>query len=558
MAPSDPEAPPSQASSRLVWGVWALLAAIVLGVAAHDATQLGLYYDEAFMAQQARDFVDVSRPSTHPGSVRTIEVFGRPFPTFNAAYLGSLKSQLTIPSFALFGASPRVLRLTTCAIALIALLFAMRWVAALYGAAPAIVMGLLAASDPTVFFFSQFEWGPFTTNLLCRAFGAWAVLAAWRSTGLPKLAWAGAAGLALGLGIYSRADFAIVPACAGLSILAFRRDLVAEGLREHRTALALGAGLLLLASSPMWTHAGALFSTGEAIADRGDLADRYRLLTQTLDGTRFHRLMEAGGVFERAADASAEPSALLGCAFGSFALLLLETLRRRGDAASRRDVALRAWLLSTTLLVTLAMLALPGAVRAHHQLNVFPLWHVVIGVAVCDLFVRPWRDPKRAMLARTLVTVAIGFVVVGGIASIARTRAFIEDTGGRGRWSHALLDFAEDIEQSGSEAVSLDWGFHEPLLFSTRTARLREAIWEIPLALRTGRAWAHRGDASTRYLVHPPAYDLFGVSPLLLDFARASDLEVEDFRDAGGEIAFHVVRVPRAHVLVFDGRFRLE
>lgn len=544
--------------SWLVPAVWAVVASFMLGMAAIDAEKLGLYYDEAFMAQQARDFVDVGRPSVHPGSVRAVEVFGRPFPTHNAAYLGSLKSQLTIPSFALFGASPRVLRVTTCALALLALLLAMRWLAALYGPAVAIVTALLASSDPAFFFWSQYEWGPFTTNFLCRAFGAWALLAAWRAEGRRQIAWAGAAGLAFGLGIYSRADFTIVLAGGGLALLAFRRDLVVEALRERRAALVTGGALLLLASAPMWTNVAALFSTGEAIAERGGVANRAALLVSTLDGTRFHQLMEVGGLFDRAHEVEVEATALLGCVLGSFALVAVETIRRRRDADARSEVALRAWLLATAVLVTAAMIALPGAVRAHHQLNVFPLWHAIVGVAVADLFARPWRDPRRAVLARTLVSVALGFVLAGGAASIARTRALIDETGGRGRFTRELAPFAQRLEAEGGGAVSLDWGFHEPLLFLTRTAPLREGIWEIPAALRAGRAWENRGDARTSYLVHPAEYDLFGVSPRLLDFAEEAALEVETVRDGQGSVVFHIVRIDRPHRLVFDGRFRVE
>lgn len=542
----------------LVGGVFTLVAAVVLGFAMADADRLGLYYDESFMAQQARDFVEVERPSTHPGSVRTIEVFGRPFPTHNAAYLGSLKSQLLIPSFAIFGASPRVLRVTTCALALLALAFAMAWIAALYGPGAAVIMGVLAASDPSFFFLSQYEWGPFTTNLLCRAFGAWALLVAWRGSGARSVAWAGAAGLAFGLGIYSRADFAVVLAAAGLALLVCRRDLVAGALRERRPAVAVGAGMLLLASAPMWTNVAALFSTGEAIADRGDIADRAALFVSTLDGTRFHALMQVGGVFERAPDVSTVPTPLLGCVLGSLVLVVVESLRRRRDPAARGEVALRVWLVLTALLVSAAMVLLPGAVRAHHQLNVFPLWHAIVGVAVMDLFTRPWRDARRAMLARAVVSVAIGFVVAGGVGSIATTRALIDETGGRGRWSRALFPLAQRLDAEGGEAVSLDWGFHEPLQFMTRRARLREGIWEIPRALRAGRTWSHKGDADTVYLVHGPDYDLFGLGKPLLEYAHRSKLEIETIRDGGGDVAFHVVRIPRRHTLVFDGGFRVE
>ena len=46
--------------------------------------------------------------------------------------------------------------------------------------------------------------------------------------------------------------------------------------------------------------------------------------------------------------------------------------------------------------------------------------------------------------------------------------------------------------------------------------------------------------------------------PRMLELARTNDLDVETHRDGAGAPAFHAVRVPRPHVLIFDGRFRLE
>lgn len=576
--------PPGR-TGRSVWLTWSLLAGAVLAVAWLDAPRLGLYYDEAFLAQQARDFVEPGRPSTHPGSVRSLVIAGRPFPTHNAAYLGALKSQLAMPAFAIFGASPRVLRVTTCATGLLALLFAMLWLEGLFGPAVASLTGVLVASDPAFFFFSQYEWGPFTTNLLCRSVAAWAAWQAWQRRGAAATTAAAGAGLACGLGIYSRADFALVLAAAGISLLAFRRDLVALALRTHRAGIAAGACLLVLASAPMWTSLPALLTTGQAIADRGDLSERAALLRSTLDGTRFFDLMRAGGVFERAfdpspevaasasttasgagVDAGVEPTALLGCIGGATALLCVETLRRRRRDGPSADLALRGWLVSTALLVSVFTLALPGAVRAHHQLNVLPLWHAVVAVAVVDLFSRAWRMPRHALLARTALATAVGFVVAGQVAATLQTRRLIAETGGKGRWSRSLSELAVVLEREGGEAVSLDWGFHEPLQFLTRTARLREAIWEVPATLRAGRPWMHRGDARTLYLVHDEAYDLFGLGPRLLAFARehseggggTSAVKVEARVDGLGEPAFYTVRIARPHVLVFDGRFRLE
>ncbi len=151
--------------------VWAVLSLATLSIALPQIDELGLYYDEAFLAQQARGFVEPDRAGIHPASVQTAWIAGRPFPIRNAAYLGSLKSQLLIPSLAVFGASPFVLRVSTLAIGLLGLLFCMLWARRCWGEQVAVISGVLVASDPAFFFFSQFEWGPFTSMLLCRGAG---------------------------------------------------------------------------------------------------------------------------------------------------------------------------------------------------------------------------------------------------------------------------------------------------------------------------------------------------------------------------------------------------
>jgi len=546
--------------TRAVVAVWAVLAASVSLASLPGVDDLGLYYDEAFLAQQARDFVEPGREGLHAASVRYVELFGRPFAVRNAAYLGSLKSQLLIPVFWLAGADVVTLRTATLATALLALLLGMLWTARMFSPGVAMATGLLIASDPGFLYFGRFEWGPFTTNLLCRTAGLLLLTIAWQSAhARRRLLAAAGGGVALGLGVFSRADFAVILGAAALGAAIGHWRVLVWGLRERRGEIAVAAGGAVLASAPMWTAAASLLGAGGAIADRGGLGFRAGVWWNVLDGSQFLRLMQTGGLFEGARDVDA-PGGVLGVAFlvalGVVGADLLASMRR-DPVAARTDP--RRWLWITTVLITLAMLALPGAVRAHHQLNGMPFVHIVIACAGAVL----WRRGGTRAGAARWAAIALLLAVVGANARVvAATAAEIDATAGRGRWTRSLHALAADLEATpGAEAVSLDWGFHEPLLFLTDDVPLEEAIWAIPREFAAGRPWQHAGGSSTRYLAHDDPYDLFGLGPLILDFARAQPpghVSIEPWASDDGEVAFYSIRILRPHRLRYTGRFTIE
>jgi hypothetical protein len=539
---------------------WLLIAVATAGAAIPHIDALGLYYDEAFLAQQALDFLEPEGAGQHPPSVRTLTLCGRPFPLRNAVYLGSLKSQSLIPALAFGGASPATVRIMTLATGLLALGLAMLWTARLFGRATALCMGVLVASDPTFYFLSQFEWGPFTTNFLCRSGAALLITLAWQSSSpARRLICAIGGGALLGLGVFSRADFILIPAAAAVALVLCRPDLVGQALRTRRELLIAGFAAFLLAALPMIGSLAELLQSTGVTAERGGLLFRAQVLWQSLDGSHFLRLMETGGLFELTPGVDA-PGGLLGWMIVPAAALLLldarRTSRRHPDSASDP----RSFLLVFALLLTGLMLALPGAVRAHHQLNTLPLLHLIVASAAVTL----WRSgPGSARsLARGLCGAVLVAVVAGNVLLIAKTSRFIETTGGRGRWSHALDEFAAGVEtRQASTVVSLDWGFHEPLLFLTRNVRLVESIWTLPRQLASGRPWDFTAAANTTYLVHDFPYDLFGLGPKFLLAARllgepAAQIEVH--RDGSGDPAFYSVRIPRPHRLRYDGNFRIR
>jgi len=567
--------PATRSATPVVAAAWIALSVAIFTAATPRVESLGLYYDEAFLGQQARGFVEPDRAGVHPPGTSSSWILGRPFPLRNAAYLGSLKSQLAIPSLAIFGSSPKVLRLTTLSVGLLGLLFAMLWVRSLFGAGAAVLCGLLMAADPSYFFFSQYEWGPFTSLLLCRTLGLYLVTQGFqRNRRLPMAL----GGLAFGLGIYSRADFAVILAAAGVALAVAYRPLLRRALREHRTSLCLAAVALLVAASPMLLSVAQLVQTSGGIADRGDFAYKVQVLLSVLDGSHFYRVIDAGGVFERLFEGDA-PWSLFGFAAAACFLFVgwrvvadLRRKRRDSDPVSEcgelPSEDPRAFVLLTALLLSIGMLAVPGAVRAHHMLNLLPFPHLLVAIAALEL----WRGPGpgarervargRQIALRLTSVLLVAVTLTGGLVVTASTFSLIDRTGGRGRWSDALTSFAREIDTGPQNViVSFDWGFHEPLLFLTANARLLEPIWSVPAPLARGRPFVHAGDERHVYLVHDRDYDLFHFGPSLLRAARGAGgdrAEIRPHRDREGNPAFYSIRFSGPHRLIYTGDFQIR
>lgn len=556
---SPPAAAPSR--PRTVLLVWLLLVGVFVSVALPRAASPGLYYDEAFFAQQAKDFFEPERGHRHPPSTREIALLGRPFPLRNALYLGSLKSQLLIPAFAVFGSGVEVLRLSTAATGLLALLLLMLWADRLLGWPSACAGGVLALADPSCWFFSLYEWGPFTTLLLCRAAGLYFVTTGW----MGRRGWRIAlGGFSLGLGVFARADFAALIAALGAALLAVRPGVLGEAWRRGRGDLATLGISLLLGAAPMLVSVGGLVQMMDSpvLARRGDLGEKLQVLGNLVSGSRFYQIMEEGGRFEHMAQVEA-PWTLFGpVALGACVLTALGAARRR---RAGEPLGAREFLLAAGLLVTAATVVLPGAVRAHHLLNGFPFFHLLVGATAVGLV--QGRSSRRG---RRLAASAVALVAMALLASdarvIAATYGVIERTGGRGRFTDALAEPARWLEsQPASRGISLDWGFHEPLLFLTHRAQLLEPIWDLRSIARSRGRWRFPGRPGDLYFAHDRDYDLFGFGPAFLAAARELAESAPDavvlrrHADREGELAFWSVRLERPHHLVFQrGRFDFE
>jgi hypothetical protein len=130
---------------------WLLIAILVVALSKQNLSTPGLYYDEAVSGGLAKDFI-TRNLHPHMSNVQLYNVFGRPFPLFVQSYYGALKSWLLIPPVAVAGATLAVLRLTSLACALVALLFFVLAVRLWLGLLAAIVAGAVFVTDPNSFF----------------------------------------------------------------------------------------------------------------------------------------------------------------------------------------------------------------------------------------------------------------------------------------------------------------------------------------------------------------------------------------------------------------------
>ena len=174
-------------------------------------------------------------------------------------------------------------------------------------------------------------------------------------------------------------------------------------------------------------------------------------------------------------------------------------------------------------MLAVLVLLIPGAVRAHHLMNLHPFPHLIVAVGLVALW-REWGPPLGASRLSVLgrrgaVVVLLLTVAAANLRVVGHTHAELQQSGGRGYWSDALVGFVEEVAASpGTRVVCLDWGLHNQVAFLGGAVRSLDAIWPVRRALVRDKAWSFAGDAGTVYLIHPEPFDLFGLGAL---FQRA-------------------------------------
>jgi hypothetical protein len=545
---------------RTIGAVWLGLSLVMLLLAVGDLGVPGPYYDEVIQALPSVEFLEGrARAAPLPGS-EVLRLQGRPFPWMTQAYMGALKSQLLIPSFALGGIDLSVLRLTTLAWSAVGLLVCVAFTRRAFGTGVALVSGLLLACDPSFLLISRHDWGSFSLGFLLRCASLLFALSWWESG---RLRHALLAGASLGLGIYNKIDFALFPAAAALALLAVDRDVLVRVVRERRAHAAAAIATAVFFALPVLAALPQLEDSAGRLAGSVSFSEKAQALGSVLDGSYFLRLMQVGGRFDAMSLLEDVPRGGLGI------VLVLTGVGLTASAVRRRAPPGTALLLLCGVLLAGLLLLLPGAARAHHVMNLYPFPHWIVAVGLVALW-REWRSPlgnsPLGMIGRRVVTGLLLLAVVAtNLRVVGETHAEIQQSGGRGYWSDAVVGFVKDLAVSpGTRVVCLDWGLHNQVAFLGDGLRSLDAIWQVRGALARGQIWSFVGDAGTLYLIHPEPFDLFGLGGRFqsaLGVLPEDRVDVRPHVDREGGVAFLAVRLKASHRILYDGRrfaIRLE
>lgn len=535
---SNPSATPAAGPRelRILLGVWLVLAVAWLWLGGTNTAAPGVNYDEAIYAGMAKDFTTGEVHGHHMPGNGTVMLGNRPFPLWIQPYLGAVKSWQLIPLFTFFEPGIAISRISNLAWAMVGLLFLMLWVWKLFGLAEAVLVGGLLATDPAFYFNSLLDWGSFVPSFVCRCAGFLFVLLAWRSR---RPLHSFLAGAALGLGFFNKVDFGVVLFGTTLAIGVAYAKPVLNFLRTQPKTVAIAGLGFLIGAGPMivmFPYVLKVALTNNAPVNSSDLTEKLHTLMAMYDGSYFYRLMDAGGMFDvmqRLAPPVWTPLGLL--LIVALAMLVWHTFRLPAGCAGKTS---RVFLLAAFALTTLGVFILPRAPRIYHAVLAMPFAHVIIVVAGMGLWRKYFETGKN--FARAAVVFGFAALLATQIFASAKTESLIQKTHGRGWWSDAQDKFAATVKgRADLTLVSLDWGFHESLLFLTDKPTLVEPFWHLT---GTDPALLPQ-NTNYLYLVHPPEYSLSPFGETFLKSARSNPrAKIQDWRDREGKIVFSTVQ----------------
>jgi 4-amino-4-deoxy-L-arabinose transferase-like glycosyltransferase len=516
---------------------WLLIAILAVALSKQNLSTPGLYYDEAISGGLAKDFI-TGYPQPHMSNVQMCNVFGHPFPLFVQSYYGALKSWLLIPPVGVCGATLAVLRLTSLACALVALLFFVLAVRLWLGLPAAIVAGALFVADPSCFFLGLLDWGPAIPPLLCRCAAFYFALVWWRTR---KAGYLLLASFFLGLGLFHKADFAIFLTGAGIAAACFYGMQLLSVLRARPSLIAMcGLGFLLGSWPMLWRMPHMVSSTIPRHVAVGELREKLQTWAALYDGSYIERLMSSGGVFSEMYKHSSTAHSLLWFLL-PIAMISLFVICIFPQRSKERRVA--GFLLLGFVLTTVGVFVMPGAIRVHHAILAYPFPQLIIAAACIFL----WQRRSSGLVQRgsqVAIVIALLIFLASQIQAIRKTEQLLSETGGRGWWSNAFDYFCrENADRADLTIVSLDWGFNEQLAFLTNGPKLLEPFW----AFTTSKEALPELPREPQYvyLAHSPEYSLLRYDLLYLDAARNDDhAEIQPYSDRQGQIVFYTIRFP--------------
>lgn len=450
-------------------------------LAAWDLALPGFYSDELLQVVPALDLARGPLASAvgHGPPGGQIFLLGRVIPFMTMDYMGAVKQFAFLPVAWLFSTTLESIRLFSIGMAVLSLFTTYAFAQKALGPVIGAIGVLLLATDPCMVFIARVDYGSTTlTMLLLKGLALWQ-LTRWWTDGS---AWALFFGcLALGIGVYDKADFTwvVVATAAAILLVAPRGLIMRLGWRERLVA---GFGFVVGASPAIWfnlTWPPRTLAALASLAMRDDLASggvsdrlaqRLQMLVNMLDGS------QASMWVGDAVQTMSVVSVMLG---GATLLVLLSCLRRDTRVAAGPT----AFVLAYGAFVLFAAALTVGGFGLHHVILTYPFPHLTLagGLGLVAGELRAWRRHLGLIVGRLFLGLGVLLPVGANVANVVTLSHRLEQVGGGGNWSDAIYRLHDFLMSEPERPVTvLDWGIHIPLAaLSQGRLASSESFWPL-------------------------------------------------------------------------------
>ncbi len=448
---------------------------VFLALAVPYLNSPGVYYDEALQASVG---ISLSQHTFNPyPSAWTVMIGGHALTVMTLDYIGSIKGYLLGVAFYVFGCSAPVLRLTTIMIGFVGLVFTGCFARKAFGRIAAVSSVFLIATDPSFIVLAKLDWGPQMIAFTLRMGSLYCLACWWKSGGHTKYLACGAA--LLGLGVYDKASFlwfVVALSVAGLFLWVTSRRRPRVGARSA----AFAGGAFFLASAPLWLYnISHRWTTFRQISMPGEAASIERIVRELPPRTHALLALLAGRavddwIFGQAVAPTWGISETVLLPLSILALVVIVVVCVGTKSPTLLALPLLLGVFAAEIYST------PRAVWVHHWIGLYPLPHLMIGLAGALALSRPIDKVVPRRVSACLVTALLGLAVTCNVAVMRGYHRLMAEQRTSLAWSDAIFALAASLKADDADRMLqlMDWGTYSPLnLLSAGRLHLREPFW---------------------------------------------------------------------------------
>ena len=503
-------------------------------------TDVGYQYDEALYVESAVFLLHGTGTSPPPfvhEAAAWLPVGGRSWPLMIIPYVGTVKAFTALPLFAAYGVSAETARFAGVVLGALGIAGLVALIGSRAGLLGGSLVGLLLAVHPSYLDFTVFDNGGVSVWMGAMGLGSLALMSHLRRrSGASALF----LGIALGLGVWARANVVWLAASVVLAIL------LVYGLRAVPPAshvVTILAGALIGALPLILYEFRSAFATFRFMAYTrqslsGDLiASRLRGLAEVMIADAEQRGIWGGPPL---------PAWQLGVGAVLVACGLLCGVLPAGSDPDTGRVR-RVYGLSAAILTAILLTSRLG-IGQHHLVAVVPLVLAALVLLVMELS----RRSRRAILP--LSAVGTGLAVLW-LSWYARIEGGLSRTGGQGVFSSALNSLADHLSAHPVRPETLkilNWGFQNNLYVLTSGTVHGTELFAGATKERSpsGKSWREEIEDGGTFLLYRARVSRYP-SPAAEGFQEAfaaytGESRAKLFFDRSGQPLAALVEIPRA------------